>query len=96
MREPLLAVVVYDVASDRRRDRLRKLLREYGVPVQESAFEMRLTPAERAALLRQAAGIVDPAEDSVIVYGVPHDQEERIAVLGRPRTPVEAPRYYLV
>lgn len=96
MREPPLAVIVYDVTCDRRRARLHRLLREYGVAVQRSAFEARLTPAEKAALVRQISAIVDPKEDSVIVYGVPHDQEERIAAVGAPRPPVEAPRFYIV
>ena len=96
MSGPLLTVLVYDVTSDRRRTRLHKLLRQYGVAVQASAFEARLTPAERAALLRQIGGMIDAKEDSVIAYVVTHDQEERIAALGRPRPRAEAPKYFVV
>ena len=32
----MVGVVAYDVADDRRRARLHRLLEEYGVPVQES------------------------------------------------------------
>lgn len=91
-----LSVMVYDVVSDRRRDRLHRLLCEYGVALQKSTFEARLTAGERKALLRQVGEIVDPGEDSFILYGVPRDQEDRIAVIGCPRPPVEAPTFFIV
>lgn len=96
MAGPVLTVLVYDVASDKRRGRIHKLLRQYGVAVQASAFEARLTPAERAALLRQIRGMIDDQEDSFIAYVVTHDQEERITAIGRPRPEAEAPKYFVV
>jgi CRISPR-associated protein Cas2 len=88
--------MVYDVVSDRRRNRLHRLLCEYGVPIQKSAFEARLSPAERKVLLRQVASVVDPAVDSFILYGVTHDQEERISVIGQPRKVVEVQRFFII
>ena len=96
MSGPALAVAIYDVVSDARRTRLHNLLREYGSPVQRSAFEARLTSDERRALLGQVERLIDPKEDSFILYGVSKDQEERIAALGIPRPPVDAPHFFIV
>ncbi|MBI4664156.1 MAG: CRISPR-associated endonuclease Cas2 [Verrucomicrobia bacterium] len=46
-------VAVYDVTSDRERTRLAKVLEGFGLRVQYSAFELRLTPATRKTLLRR-------------------------------------------
>lgn len=91
-----LVVLVYDVTSDRRRNRLHQLLCEYGVPVQKSAFEARLTPAERKTFLAQVSGLVNPTEDSFIMYGVGKEQEQTIAAVGRPRPEVSVPRFFIV
>lgn len=37
-----LVVVAYDIANDRRRVKMFKLLRKFGVPIQESLFECHL------------------------------------------------------
>ncbi len=54
-----LVVMVYDVVGDRRRDKLHSLLSKWGVAIQKSAFEARLTPADKVARLEalQAAGL---------------------------------------
>ena len=46
-------VAVYDVTSDRERNRLAKVLEGFGLRVQYSAFELRLTPATRRTLIRR-------------------------------------------
>ncbi|MCP5517575.1 MAG: CRISPR-associated endonuclease Cas2 [Verrucomicrobiales bacterium] len=46
-------VAVYDVSEDRERDRVAKVLEGFGMRVQYSAFELRLTPATRQTLLRR-------------------------------------------
>jgi CRISPR-associated protein Cas2 len=46
-------VAVYDVSSDRERERVAKVLEGFGVRVQYSAFELRLTSATRPTLLRR-------------------------------------------
>jgi CRISPR-associated protein Cas2 len=46
-------VAVYDVSDDRERDRLATVLEGFGMRVQFSAFELRLTPATRQTLLRR-------------------------------------------
>ncbi len=92
----LLTLVVYDVADDRRRTRLRELLRQYGVAVQKSAFEARLTDGERRGLVKRAARLVDPAADRVGFYTLAREQERGIVTLGAPRPVAESQPFFMV
>jgi len=91
-----LVLIVYDIVSDRRRNKIHKLLCQYGVPVQDSAFEARLERAERRILLDSAARLIDPAEDSFNLYPIQKDAENGIVSLGKPRPPVELPDYFIL
>jgi len=63
-------VVAYDIANDRRRVRLHRLLLGYGEPVQESLFECELTSRQVATLKRQVARMVRPPGDRVRFYAL--------------------------
>lgn len=91
-----LCILIYDVVDDRRRDRLHGLLKQFGHAVQYSAFEARLTKAERRRLWERAARIVDPATDTLILYPIASRQEERIQTLGRPRQEVVEKTYFIM
>ena len=88
-----LVIMIYDVVCDRRRARLHGLLREYGVPVQKSAFEARLTPAERRRLVADARRMLDAGEDSLILYVIHAGQEAAVETIGRPRPPIDVPEW---
>lgn len=91
-----LTLLIYDIADDRRRGRLHKLLKQYGVPVQESAFEARLTESERARLLERVAELLVEDEDRFVLYLVPPAHEEFIRVVGLPRPVIPVKTYYVV
>lgn len=96
MNNTLLVVVVYDVVTDRRRRRLFQLLKQYGVPVQKSAFEARLTVRERESLLREVARLIDPETDRITLYPIAAPQEKGIGHIGPPRPETVNPDYYLI
>lgn len=96
MSASMLTVLVYDVSSDARRNRLHALLKQYGVPVQKSAFEARLTPREREQLLERVARLLDAKADRFVLYSIAREQEERVAVVGTPRPELKEPSYFLV
>lgn len=92
----LLTVMVYDISDDWRRRKMHALLLEYGLPVQRSAFEGRLTAAERGRLATRAAPFIDPATDMLVIYTVAREQERAIRTIGIPRPPVHEQRWFIV
>ena len=65
-----LWLVVYDVASDRRRTKMAKFFEGRGERVQESVFELRGGESRIAEWLEEARGArrFDAAEDSLRAY----------------------------
>lgn len=49
--------VVYDIASDRERSKVDKLLQGFGFRVQKSVFECRLDRRSKAELIRRLEGL---------------------------------------
>lgn len=63
-------VIAYDVVSDRRRNRIADCLDAYGARVQDSVYEVRLSPAQRVTLARKLTKELDPKEDSIRWYAL--------------------------
>jgi CRISPR-associated protein Cas2 len=61
----MAAVVTYDIHDDRRRDRIHRLLLEYGQPVQESVFWIVLRPADWVRLRRRLQSMGNQRTDDV-------------------------------
>lgn len=66
----MLVLVVYDIANNRRRQKLSKLLEGYGRRVQESVFECFLSADEMQRLYQLMERRVVPAEDNVRLYWI--------------------------
>jgi len=75
-------VIAYDVSDDRRRNRLARLLLDYGDRVQGSVFEADLSSDEVERILSRAAELVESAE-SLKVYVLCADCADRVRSLGR-------------
>jgi CRISPR-associated protein Cas2 len=91
----MLVVVVYDIADDRRRDRLATFLEGYGRRVQESVFECFLSLQEMNALHGKVKRQVKPAEDDVRFYWVPVDAVSRTLTIGSD-PPHPPPTVYII
>jgi CRISPR-associated protein Cas2 len=64
------AVVVYDISCNRRRNRLRKFLKELGIRSQKSVFECRLLRHEIPEIRQYCRDHLDLEEDSVRLYRI--------------------------
>ncbi|MEZ0296523.1 MAG: CRISPR-associated endonuclease Cas2 [Candidatus Methylacidiphilales bacterium] len=53
MKSGSVYLAVYDISDDRERTRLAKVLEAFGIRIQKSAFELRLTRAQRETILKQ-------------------------------------------
>lgn len=62
-----LWIITYDISDDRTRYRIADILKNYGIRVQYSIFECRLTGTELATLRAGVTGLLDPG-DSVRWY----------------------------
>jgi CRISPR-associated protein Cas2 len=63
-------VVVYDIASSRRRAHLRKFLKELGIRSQKSVFECRLDSREVREIRTYCRDNLDFSVDAVRIYRV--------------------------
>jgi CRISPR-associated protein Cas2 len=66
----MFCVVAYDISDNRRRTRLFKLMKGYGVHTQFSVFECDLTDIQYARMLVGISELVLPDEDNIKVYQV--------------------------
>jgi CRISPR-associated protein Cas2 len=71
-------VVAYDISDNRRRTRLFKTLKRYGVAVQESVFECHLTADQFVKMRIAVEAVIDPQLDQVRYYNLCEKCAERI------------------
>jgi CRISPR-associated protein Cas2 len=64
----MYVVVVYDIVEDRKRNRLAKVLANYGHRVQKSVFECDLEDQQYLRMKGALEKEIDPEEDSVRYY----------------------------
>lgn len=81
----MMVVVSYDIADDRRRRRLFKLMKDYGVRVQYSVFECLLDEPRFRKLRRRIKALIHPKEDSVRYYPLCAVCRGAIGISGRGR-----------
>jgi CRISPR-associated protein Cas2 len=91
----MLVLVTYDIANERRRDRLATFLEGQGRRVQESVFECFLSLQEMKALHTKVKRQVKPAEDNVRFYWIPSDAVARTLTVGS-HPPTPPPSVYII
>ena len=83
-------LITYDIAQDRRRDRVFRALRDAGDHVQLSVFLCELNDRERVVLRGRLETLIHHTEDQILTVDLgpattPHDQ--MISSLGRDFVP---------
>ena len=80
-------VIAYDVADDRRRDAVAKVLGGYGNRVEYSVFIVVCTKAALLRLRRKLTGAIDREEDAILVALLGSDGPSGLPVdwIGRTR-----------
>lgn len=63
-------IVAYDISDNKRRERLRKSLRQFGNPVQKSVFECDLTQRQIEKMERVIRAIISVSKDNVRYYKI--------------------------
>ncbi len=78
----MFVVVSYDIADDRRRNRIHRLMEGYGTRVQYSVFECDLSAAHLKQLRGKLKDLMAPREDSIRFYFLCADDVQRVLCLG--------------
>jgi CRISPR-associated protein Cas2 len=89
-------LICYDIADDRRRDRVFRVCKNYGDHLQFSVFECDLSGMELAVIQRELKAAILQTEDQVLFVslGPAEGRGDRvIAALGKPYTKLDAPCY---
>ena len=82
----LFVVVAYDIADDRRRLRIMKLLKGYGEHIQESVFECHLRHSVYGEMLKRLRKLMSKEQDNIRLYHLCRTDVERIQELGMGRS----------
>ena len=88
-------VVCYDIADDRRRDRVAQALLDYGPRAQESVFVANLDEELAAKMMARLERLVDSQFDRVHIFQVCAACAARTTVLGTAEIVAEKPFYVL-
>ena len=78
----MFVVVSYDIADDRRRIRMAKVLKAFGDRVQRSVFECNLDESELQKLLRRLKPLISEHEDSVRIYRLCAGCKSHVQIIG--------------
>lgn len=82
MADTTLYLIAYDIASNRRRTKLHKLLCGFGKWTQYSFFECFLTEKERILLSHRIEQLIDAKQDNVRIYHVCSPCQEKADTYG--------------
>ena len=78
----MFLVVSYDIPNDKRRNRVFKLLKNYGQWMQFSVFECSLTKEQLLTMQSRLIALINSKEDSIRVYIMCEHCRERIVRIG--------------
>lgn len=71
LHEPARWIVTYDIAHPRRGQRMLKLLKKHGVPLQYSVFIVDASATAMHALMHEIRRLIRPSDDDVRAYRLP-------------------------
>lgn len=80
----MFVILVYD-ASSQRDPKILKLCRQYLNWVQNSVFEGDMTEGKLRQLMKRLEGIIEPHEDSIIIYTIPTPKYSQRLTIGTTR-----------
>lgn len=82
MPERIFYILAYDMADDRRRAKLARLMESMGVRVQGSVFEAYLTAEELQTILKKSKKFFKEKEDSLRIYTLCSACRAKVQTLG--------------
>lgn len=75
-------VITYDISKNKIRNKVSKILEDYGVRVQYSVFESDMNEDELKKVMNYLRSIIDPSTDNIKFYSLCLNCEKKILSLG--------------
>jgi len=91
----MLYSICYDIKDDRRRNRIFKLLKDFGEPVQFSVFEADIESEQLDRLLKRAEKLLDQAEDNLRIYPICAACRTKIEIIGQGKV-IQDPEFIII
>lgn len=88
-------LVAYDITDDRNRDRLAKILLDFGQRLQESLFICNIEPEQKSQLLERAEQTINPIDDKLHIVPICNQCWQSVEAIGIAAKP-EDPGYYVI
>lgn len=84
----MYVLITYDVETKTTKGagRLRKvskICKNYGQRVQNSVFELQVSPADLLQIKEKLAKVLDPEKDNIRIYNLGKNWDKRLEVLGK-------------
>ena len=76
-------ILCYDIACDRRRRRIASIAEDHGVRLQQSVFEIHISPGRLGGLMSRLNSECKPAEDSIMLLPACKVCLAMVQVIGR-------------
>lgn len=78
----MFILITYDIEEDKKRNKIAKLLENYGTRVQFSVFECIIDKEQLKEIIKRAEDIIEKEKDSVRVYRICELCVKEISILG--------------
>lgn len=88
-----LYIIAYDIADEKRLNRVRHFLKGYSTGGQKSVYECFLTEAELNTIVEELIYLIDERFDRVHIFQV--ERRAKIHVLGRAIPPKDPSYFYI-
>ena len=87
----MFLVISYDISDDKSRQRVAKILGNFGQRVQYSVFECDLSKDELNKLITQLENIINDSTDSIRYYRICKLCKDEVRVIGKGEIYMELP-----
>jgi len=88
-------IVAYDITCPRRIEKVAKILKDYGVRVQKSIFEVTVSPVLFAELKARIEMVIEPESDGVKYFPVCEKCAGSVEIIGQGQYTDPDEEYYI-